>query len=693
MKIQLLPTHSAYATDSSRLKRVPVGLTLLQHQIETFDSIVDRRADVIIHQGMTGDGKSLAGELPMLEDRRHRILGMYPTNELIADQGRHLADAIKRWELKPEYRPQVRSLNARILDEHQAQQDVQRQVSLLAFLKNADAILTNPDIFHYIVTGRYVRHSQQPFHVLQPLLDQYRQLTCDEFHLFDQPQVTALLTALIAIRKMGGGQSPIFVLQSATPDNEVLEALDKSGLTVHTIMGQYLDQEGETPPAGYRTILHGVELEIVSGDAQSWLTEHIESELLPILRQGHQRIAVLFNSVFSALVAYGELASKLEGYQVAHNTGLTPRSMKAISLQSDVVLGTATVDVGVDLKINHLIFEAHDAASFKQRLGRLGRHASYTDTHGIHKFERFTAVVCVPAWIKARLEEQCQEVMARTAFFEAIDAAYPKRGRIFAYNRSWGWIPAYDLCWRLGHPVIRKQYKDIQQDVSRSLSSALKVSLPCKRDDFKALETGDGKKLKEEAMSFRGSTALTALLVNRELTGADRYQTYDLLRVVTGAEFAPLPLKGTLDQARRDGVPEATLSREDPVIALQWLGPCEKRSQLILTVDRSDWRAIEDRVRTTVVVMTGLRLLVTPTVDLGDSAARIERRVVTARIVLDHTPSELQQRLGLGMFFPLFRFETYDQSSTGGIALGRDALLLDAAVLRLRDDNTGSFVV
>jgi len=37
---------------------------------------------------------------------------------------------------------------------------------------------------------------------------------------------------------------------------------------------------------------------------------------------------------------------------------------------SDLVLGTSTIDVGVDFKINFLIFESESAGSFIQRLGR-----------------------------------------------------------------------------------------------------------------------------------------------------------------------------------------------------------------------------------------------------------------------------------------------------------------------------------
>ena len=42
-----------------------------------------------------------------------------------------------------------------------------------------------------------------------------------------------------------------------------------------------------------------------------------------------------------------------------------------------ILVGTTTVDIGVDFHINYLIFEAFNAGSFLQRFGRLGRHEGY----------------------------------------------------------------------------------------------------------------------------------------------------------------------------------------------------------------------------------------------------------------------------------------------------------------------------
>jgi CRISPR-associated endonuclease/helicase Cas3 len=60
---------------------------------------------------------------------------------------------------------------------------------------------------------------------------------------------------------------------------------------------------------------------------------------------------------------------------VGENTGLTSLEDRRASFEKCLLVGTSTVDIGVDFRINLLIFEATDAGTFIQRFGRLGRHA------------------------------------------------------------------------------------------------------------------------------------------------------------------------------------------------------------------------------------------------------------------------------------------------------------------------------
>ncbi|MFL5628530.1 MAG: DEAD/DEAH box helicase, partial [Ktedonobacteraceae bacterium] len=65
------------------------------HQAQAWRAYEDPAVDIIFDTALTGDGKSLAGQLPMLVEDRRALL-MYPTNELIRDQEKqvkkHLSD-------------------------------------------------------------------------------------------------------------------------------------------------------------------------------------------------------------------------------------------------------------------------------------------------------------------------------------------------------------------------------------------------------------------------------------------------------------------------------------------------------------------------------------------------------------------------------------------------------------------------
>ena len=87
------------------------------------------------------------------------------------------------------------------------------------------------------------------------------------------------------------------------------------------------------------------------------------------------------------------------GLIVGENTGLSGKSAKDKSLLADLVFGTSTIDVGVDFKINLLIFESSDAGNFIQRLGRLGRHDGYEKDGQQIKFKKYTAYALVPNFL------------------------------------------------------------------------------------------------------------------------------------------------------------------------------------------------------------------------------------------------------------------------------------------------------
>ncbi|MFM5962391.1 MAG: type I-D CRISPR-associated helicase Cas3', partial [Dolichospermum sp.] len=145
--------------------------------------------------------------------------------------------------------------------------------------------------------------------------------------------------------------------------------------------------------------------------------------------------------ILNSIAAVKKLLPKLKAifepkWQVRENTGLTGETEKSQSVaEADLLLGTSTIDVGVDFRINFLIFEAADAGNFIQRFGRLGRHKG---------FETYQAYALIPNFITARLFEdkshplENEEIYDRITFTDAIRNYWTFKNEFEKYPQRWG---------------------------------------------------------------------------------------------------------------------------------------------------------------------------------------------------------------------------------------------------------------
>ena len=99
-QINLRPVYSSPADASSEKIYLPVGCSLSWHQLETLKALRDPNIDVVFNVAMTGDGKSLAGQLQVLQGEGCAI-ALYPTNELARDQESQTRHYIEMFQ--PEY--------------------------------------------------------------------------------------------------------------------------------------------------------------------------------------------------------------------------------------------------------------------------------------------------------------------------------------------------------------------------------------------------------------------------------------------------------------------------------------------------------------------------------------------------------------------------------------------------------------
>ncbi len=313
MKIHTLPVYSklADAVPGELAARLPPGWRLSQHQVETYQAITDLNGpDVIFNTAMTGDGKSLAGQLPtLLAGWRHPLFAMYPTNELIRDQYRQAEITWGQWQ---QY-PSINTLDSSELDRRLETGDYdQRGEALLGALRNSDVILTNPDIFHYIMQLFYLRQGKSGDAVdkiFAPMVMRFSQFTFDEFHIFETPQVVSVINAMLLIYEMTKGHRRQFLFQSATPNDLMLDYLSRAGLSTSMVKGIYRHSAQEPDPKQWRRILHGSDIYFAPGSAEEWIEQNLEPVLLPFFRDNYPgaKGAIIVNSIAQAKRLVGRL--------------------------------------------------------------------------------------------------------------------------------------------------------------------------------------------------------------------------------------------------------------------------------------------------------------------------------------------------------------------------------------------------
>ena len=371
----------------------------------------DPDIDVVFNTAMTGDGKSLAAYLPVMSGKIPSTLSMYPTNELARDQEKQIQSY--KTKFNPKADPQIYRLNATTLEDFIETNNLpSKQSGLLNRVDNSEILLTNPDIFHYIHDFRYLRRNAQgkgdnPDKLFRRIDENYEIFVFDEFHIFSSPQIASILNSILLIQHTGVRRKFLFL--SATPSEMLQDFLTKSGMKYIWINplshGAYCYDDPNN--AGqWRQINQSINLTFPCNlepslrSSYEWILENAESIILQFfLDHPQSKGAIILNSIAAVkkLTVALKPLFKRHGLEVRENTGLTGESEKASSVEeADLLIGTSTIDVGVDFKINFLIFEAADGGNFVQRLGRLGRHEG---------FSAYQAYGLLPHFILSRLFE------------------------------------------------------------------------------------------------------------------------------------------------------------------------------------------------------------------------------------------------------------------------------------------------
>lgn len=708
MQIRTLPVYSKLASDVAPelAKKLPAGWQLSQHQAETYRALTQGDTDIIFNTAMTGDGKSLAGQLPSLvAGWRRPLFAMYPTNELIRDQRRQ---AERTWHLWEQFPDTITELNSKVLDNMMESRDFQqRGEALLSLMRNHDVVLTNPDIFHYIMQQFYIRQGSKgdaSDRIIGPMVDRYQQFTFDEFHVFDTPQVVSVLNAILLIHAMTGNHRRQFLFQSATPNRLMVEYLERAGLSYTMIGGKY--HHSWTPPdlTQWRHILHGSIITFEEGTVENWLDRHLEDTLLPFFRENRPAAkgAIIVNSVAQAkrLVVRLRAALAPHGLQVGENTGFTGHRQRRESYGCDLLVGTSTVDVGVDFEINFLLFESRDAGTFLQRLGRLGRHDGYVREGESITFKTFQAHAVLPRWILEVLFERKAgsapllidgEEVNREELSLTIEKAFPPVTDFPHYAQIWGGLQSARVILELSRYVVRGQYQEIRNRLATQYQATFGINLNRKLKQWKELQKNE-RVLLDEVTSFRGGSYFTCGVLDLTETGADQFKLYDLFALIANADLAELTKEdfwAGLEQAK---LPLQPFKRANPIGFFRVKGFLPERTNYVIEVehDLMAWSAERFGVA---MVLQGVTIDASNVPGLNDINKRLRQMKLPALLCLGAKhPLELKRRLRLPLLFPIYPFTSQD-GLQGLIAFGREALLLDVALRRAGIDCGGGAVI
>lgn len=697
LTITLKPVYSKTVETPDGIT-LPKGWSLSWHQAETFRLLDRPDIDVVFNTAITGDGKSLAAYLRSMTVKLFSTLAMYPTNELARDQERQVQEY--KAQFRPKYDPQIyRLTGATLADFVETNQLPSKQQGIIDRVDNSEILLTNPDIFHYIHDFRYIRHGKKasqgdnPDKLFRKLDEGYKLFIFDEFHIFSSPQIASILNAILLIKHTATPRKFLFL--SATPSDLLKRFLERSGLRYQEVnpvdAGAYRFSPSDEP--NWRQISQPItltfpdELEPNSRSGYDWIVEHLEDIILKFfLDHPGSKGAIILNSIASVYKLLAKLKPLFEqqGLVVLPNTSLTGESERTRSISdADLLIGTSTIDVGVDFRINFLIFEAADAGNFIQRFGRLGRHQGFSD---------YQAYALIPNYLVARLFQEVEgkpsrlnsgEEYDRVCFTQSVQESWSFVNQFEDYPKRWGAVQSVAM-----HMEIRKlkeKYPDAVDGFAKDVEKSFKVNL--KHEYAKVLQCANAKqnKIIDEARSFRGSSQLDCAIYDATSLNEperDRFKTYNLPGLLSNFEFELMGSEAFQEQAKRAGLPKNRF--KDALCYLRLLDYREVRE---------NWNFyhsgdVGEMARSgKVQILKNLEV----TASSNDISRALSRRGLVC-YVSDRNREELRARLGLPMQFQAYGLsdKADDRTPPYTIAFGKSALMLETLTWRWKPkEDTG----
>jgi CRISPR-associated endonuclease/helicase Cas3 len=660
--LRILPVYSAYHQPDTRIG----SMRLLKHQASTWEAFRNPDVDVIFNVAMTGDGKSLAAYLPALQERQN-VIAMYPTNELVKDQFAALEGYKRDSGLHlPRFNMMYGEKISELVREHD---DQKRLEEIRKLLETNGLLLTNPDLVHLMLSHQYGwDHQRKELAITTGSSFDY--FLFDEFHVFGVPQaisVMNMLGYLLANYRQKPGERKKFLFLSATPHRLLTKLLERGGVRYTVIEGSYTS----SAHPDYRCILQPCELHFheasQNASLESWVYEHVDEIVRFFKEHANAKAAILVYSVAAArrLVNFLRDYFKPYGLDVGENTGLASREEREASLRKHILVGTSTVDIGVDFHINYLIFEASNAGSFLQRSGRLGRHEGF----GFYEAHSF-----LPGFVLERLQKlfTANAEVERGRLNGAIREVFPGEQEFAHYTRRWGVVQAAQVLAELQNQEKRDANSPfalaLQEQYERFYGESDKLVMPKALKKYRALcMPAHAPEIIAELSSFRGQSPLSCGIWDTD----DKLKSYDLFFLLTNTEFEVMTRESFMQQVRERGLDEREFRHKKFYLRI-WKYVPESQA-LVLGLRRN--LGEEDHILQQAIVLDDFFVRDPPAVWLD----RVNRSLKSLRLsclLSRKTRQELKGRYSLPGIFPIYRLKD-GWGQEYSVAFGQEALLLD----------------
>ncbi|MBD2392680.1 type I-D CRISPR-associated helicase Cas3' [Cyanobacterium aponinum FACHB-4101] len=703
--IKLKPVYSCPADEITQDINLPENWSLSWHQLETFKALNDPNIDVIFNIAMTGDGKSLAAYLKAVNNHTS-TLALYPTNELARDQEKQVKDYQDKFK---SYFSQVYRLTSAILEEYiETNKLPSKQSGLINVATNNEILLTNPDIFYYICDFRYLKRWKDKHKnklkgdlgdkLFWKIADYYDLFIFDEFHIFSSAQIASVFNSLLLLKHTIPHKKFLFL--SATPNELLTHFLSQSGFNYKIINpmeeNKYCftdNQQNNWRQISYPiTLGFPTKLEPNLQSSYNWLVENAESVILKFFQKNpNSKGAIILNSITAVkkLVPFFKNIFEPLGFKVRENTGLTGETEKSKSVEeADLLLGTSTIDVGVDFKINFLIFEGADSGNFIQRFGRVGRHKGFT---------KYQAYGLIPNFIVERLFEKenhpfiDNQEYDKVSFTQAIKDSYTFVNQFLKYPSRWGSIQA--TCVYSELLKLKDKYPDSAQKFGQDIQKSFNININKKYGQIQHL-IKDGKgEIINEVRSFRGSSQLNCGiydLTNVNEPEIERFKTYNLGGILSNFIFEWIDKEYFINQAKKAGLSGKRF--DNCLCYLKVIGYRDIRENWYFYYP-DDITNITTSAQ--VQVLLGLEIRQPHGSGINKICDRLSSRKLVCYIS-DYDLTYLRAKLGLPIHFQAYpladKYSKDEKKQPYTIAFGKSALMLEALLYYWKSKEDKSWI-